>query len=93
MRGWVAGLAMTAAVWVVQPAEAAPWDFRPGLQGQGQRAQDGNQKRGARDIRNDRRAAPPPPARPPGRLTEEERRELRRDVDRANKEIYRRPNK
>jgi hypothetical protein len=90
MRTWIVGLAVAAALVATPRGEAARWDFRPGLQGQGQRPQDANQKQGGRTIRDARRGVPPSPERPSGRLTEEERRELRRDVDRANREIYRR---
>ena len=84
---------MVAAASVTHCAVAAPWDLRPRVQSQGQPPQDANQKRGARDVQGERRTVPNPPDRPAGRLTEEERRELRRDVDRANAEIYRRRNK
>lgn len=73
-----------------QPAIGAPWrdaggvrfDFQAQRQGS-----DGIQRQPQRDIRRGEQ----PPARDPrrdGRLTEEERRELRRDIDRANREIY-----
>ena len=93
MRLWLVVIAMAAAVCAAPAAAAAPWDFRPGLQGQGKRGQEAGPPRGGRTSRDERRATPAPPDRSTGRLTEEERRELRRDVDRANKEIYRRPQK
>ncbi|MBI4194082.1 MAG: hypothetical protein HY526_03275 [Betaproteobacteria bacterium] len=74
---------------MAQPAAAAPRDFRPGLQGQDQRHLRPRPDPGEREIQRERRIAPERDKRP-RRLTEEERRELRRDVDRANREIYRR---
>ena len=41
-----------------------------------------------RDVRRERQVDRR--ARPQGRLTEEERRDLRRDLDKANRELYRR---
>ena len=89
-----AGAMVVAVLLLAQPeAGAASWEFMPVAQG----AERGPAYKGA-----DRRAPPRHPpgqrgARPgperndayAGRLTEQERRELRRDVDRANREIYR----
>jgi len=80
-------LVLVAAVWLAPAADARDWPLGPLAQAQGDRAQ--------------RRAGPPPhrgeQQRPPRhdgqgqkRLTQEERRELNRDLDRANREIYRR---
>ena len=83
--------ALTFAVLLLsQPvATAAPWDHRFGVQGQERRVPPRQPPR-QREIQRERRAAPNPDERFVGRLTEQERRELRRDVDRANREIYRR---
>lgn len=82
-------LALTAAF--AGPAPAAPWHIPGGglLEVQAQRERPGGlqrkplpQPQPQRDSsRNER-----PPDR--GWLTEEERRDLRRDIDRANREIY-----
>jgi hypothetical protein len=80
------GASLLAVLLLSQPvAIAAPWDHRPGLQAPDRRLPP-RQPYGKREQR------PPLPPHPgyAGRLTEEERRELRRDVDRANREIYRR---
>jgi hypothetical protein len=80
------GASAMAVLLLLQPvAVAAQRDFRPGLQAQERRAPP-RQPPGKRE----QRAAPDRGERYLGRLTEEERRELRRDVDRANREIYRR---
>ena len=80
---------IAAALLLAQPAAEAR-DFR---QGGGARVQQEQQfKRGGTPQKPDRdrfqRAEPE--KRKPGRLTQEERRELHRDLDRANREIYRR---
>ncbi len=72
-----------------QPVAADTWrDFGGGrlidVQAQRQRPE-GAERAPQRDLR---RPAPPPERRPDGRLTQEERRDLRRDVDRAGREIY-----
>lgn len=83
---------MAVAVALLAPGLAAARDVRPGF-GAGVQQQSGQQAKKA-------------PGQPPprgeehlrgehvkghkGRLTEEERRELNRDLDRANREIYRR---
>lgn len=78
------------AVALLAPALAAARDLRPGFSAR-------VQEQGARQVKK-------APEQPPhgernqrgghfkghkGRLTEEERRELHRDLDRANREIYR----
>lgn len=83
-----------------QPAAARPWSggHAPILQAQDQRMYPrGQERRGQRDMRRDqrdmRREQRMPPERDErahGRLTDEERQELRRDIDKANREIYRR---
>ncbi|MBI4189983.1 MAG: hypothetical protein HY525_05535 [Betaproteobacteria bacterium] len=71
-----------------QPAAAGPWrDFGGGrfdVQAQRQRP-GGAQRQPQRDFRRER---PERDKRGDDRLTEEERRELRRDIERANREIY-----
>lgn len=69
-----------------QPVYSAPWDYRPGLQQQERR----NAQRPPAPYppeRRDQRAVPQRDDRQ--RLTDEERRDLRRDLDRANRELYR----
>jgi len=83
------GALMAGVMLLSQPATAARWDFRPGVQGQDQRMPP-RKGPGKREVQRERRAAPERGERSRRRLTEEERRELRRDVDRANREIYRR---
>jgi hypothetical protein len=70
---------------------ARDWGY-PRLQGQQQQGKrgPGEYPRGGQDFRRDRDARPPRDERQPGRMTEQERRELHRDLDRANREIYRR---
>ena len=80
-------LAVTAAF--APPAVAGPWrDFGGGrfdVQAQRQRP-GGLQRQPQRDFRRGER--PQQEQRRDGRLTDEERRELHRDLDRANREIY-----
>ena len=86
-------LLVAAAGALLLPPVADARDWRPGF-GAGLQAQEQPMKKGPpgqfqrgrefrkneRDERDERRK---------GRLTEEERRELHRDLDRANREIYR----
>ncbi len=55
-------------------------------QAQGNPAAPVQDKRQVRDVRNAQQ--PPPQERPRGHLTEEERRQLHRDLDKANRELY-----
>jgi len=71
-------------------AVAAPWDFRPGLQAQQDRRHPPRQAPAYKGERRDQRAAPEREERPRQRLSDEERRDLRRDIDRADRELYRR---
>lgn len=71
-------------------AVAAPWDFRPGLQAQQDRRHPTRQAPPPKGERRDQRAAPERDDRPRQRLSDEDRRDLRRDLDRANRELYRR---
>jgi hypothetical protein len=74
---------------VALPVAAAPWgDFggmRFDVQAQRQRHDGFQRPPPQRDMRGPER---PPERRPDGRLTDEERRNLHRDLDRANREIY-----
>ena len=83
------GAMLTLATVTAQPAAAGPWrDFAGGrfdVQAQRQRP-GGFQRQPQRDFRRSER--PQREQRPDGKLTEEERRELHRDLDRANREIY-----
>jgi hypothetical protein len=67
-------------------AQARDWRGGPRMQGQEQPVQ----RAPANPPRPERQRADPGERKPPGRLTQEERRELHRDLDRANREIYRR---
>jgi hypothetical protein len=83
------GIIAVGIALMFEPAVAAPWDFRPGLQGQDRR----NPPRQApayKGERREQRAAPEREERQRQRLSDEERRELRQDLDRANRELYRR---
>ncbi len=86
----VAGWMVAALLAIAAPADAASWrdfGFKPGVQSHQGRA---GQAKGDRP----REFRPHRPVdrdeRPHGRLTEEERRQLHRDLDKANREIYRR---
>ena len=74
-----------------QPA-AAQWRNFGGrhFEVQSQRPGPGGYQRPQRDYRPDYRQPDyrQPDRRPDGRMTDEERRNLRRDLDRANREIY-----
>ncbi len=84
--GMILALLAVAAL----PAAAAPWrDFGSGRFGvQAQRQRPGDfQRSPQREFRRGER----PPERNnhgAGRLSDDERRDLRRDIDRANREIY-----
>lgn len=85
MRTWLAMLGLAVVFWA-HTAIGAPWDFRPGLQQQDRRNQAPRQAK----ERRDQRAAPQRDDRQRQHLSDEERRDLRRDLDRANRELYRR---
>lgn len=89
MKGMLALLMLGMLLLVQWPAEAAPPWSGPGMQGDDRRSSPG-QGFQHRDAQRERRAAPEREHGRRERLTEDERRELRRDVDRANREIYRR---
>jgi len=85
-------LAMAALI-VPGLADARDRGFSPFMQGgQGQqwKRDKGDSQRGGRDFRREQEVRPRDDRPPPGRMTEEERRQLQRDLDRANREIYRR---
>src|SRR5258706_4586444 len=99
------GVILTVLAAFAQPALAGPGrDWRGGaMPAQMPRAQPGQFQRQPGQFqrqpqferqpnRDFRRPEPPPqpPQRPGGRLTDVERRDLNRDLDRANREIYRR---
>ena len=83
------GITLALLTVAAQPAAAAQWrDFGGGrfdVQAQRQRP-GGVQRQPQRDFRRGERPQQEP--RRDGRLTDEERRELHRDLDRANREIY-----
>jgi hypothetical protein len=90
------GAILTVMVAFAQPAAAGPWhDLTGGMfTVQAQRQPPGGfqrqpqpQPQPQRDFRGPDRPPEPGP-RSDGRLTEDERRALRRDIDRANREIY-----
>jgi Ni/Co efflux regulator RcnB len=90
-RNFVKTLLLTLLAGAVLAAPmAGARDWRQGqgprMQGQGQPVKKGPQHPVRRD--GDKRAEHD--KRPPNRLTDQERHDLRRDVDRADREIYRR---
>ena len=90
-RWWIVLMVGMMAAMSSLPSVAAPWGYAPGVQGQGQRGQPrGPAQHDQRDMRRERRAAPERGERPRQRLTDDERRDLRRDIDQADREIYRR---
>jgi len=87
------GAMLAALALAAEPAAAGPWhNFGSGLfHAQAQRQRQGGFQGGFRrqPQRDFRREAPPERGqRGDDRMTEEERRGLRRDLDRANREIY-----
>ena len=86
------GVILALAAALSQPAAAGPWrNFGgPRFDVQAPRQRPGNvqrqpQPQPQRDYRQPERQ---PERRPDGRLTDQERRDLHRDLDRANREIY-----
>jgi hypothetical protein len=82
----------TAALIAPLAAAADGWGMgSPMLQAQGQQMKkgDGQFQRGGREFRREQPARPQRDERHQGRMTDEERRALHRDLDRANREIYR----
>ncbi|HUF82816.1 MAG TPA: hypothetical protein VMN03_16900 [Burkholderiales bacterium] len=86
MNGLLIVLAATALL-LAPIAEGR--DGRPGVRAQAQ-GQSEAKKRPGPVQRGERPRRPDQGKRAPGRLTQEERRDLHRDLDRANREIYRR---
>lgn len=82
-------LTLIAAGLLLLPPAAEARDQRPGARPRLQ-AQEQPVKRAPGPQRAERAPRGEPDQRRPGRLTQEERRELHRDLDRANREIYRR---
>lgn len=87
MKGWLL-MVVTCALLAAPGAHARDWSAGFGAlvqtQGQPMKKGPGQFLRGEPDKRGER------DKRSQGRLTQEERRELHRDLDRANREIYRR---
>jgi len=79
---------MAGALWVAHAAEAR--DMRPGFGAPAQVEEKFRKKRPAQDARDQRERWRPRDGQHRRRLTDEERRDLHRDLDRANREIYRR---
>ncbi len=87
MKAWLGALVMAVAAWS-QPAQSQ--GFAPWQQAQGQRGQpNGPMRRDPGDMRREQRFAPERDGQRRNRLTDEERRDLRRDIDQAGREIYR----
>lgn len=80
---WTMAALLVAAAW---PAAANPWRHG-GPMMQVQRPQQDRFQRPPPPQR-DFRSAPPAPDRGGGRMTDQERRDLHRDLDRANRELY-----
>lgn len=90
MKAWLGVLVAGMAI-LSQPAVAQSRGFGPWLQAQGQGAQSPGPAQ--RDLRRERRMAPERDDRRNNRLTDEERRDLRRDIDQADRDIYRQQRK
>jgi hypothetical protein len=80
MKGWLAILLACGALQAV-PAAAGQWRELRAAQGQNERPDRGQQQRGERPERFERQERPQ-------RLSDEERRGLHRDLDKARREIY-----
>ena len=86
MRSTVRGLILTGVL-LAQAAIAGPWDGLVQVQAQMQQPHPNQfQRPPQRDFR--RPEAPPDRQPRDARMSEEERRNLHRDLDRANREIY-----
>ncbi len=95
MKALLGVLVLGVAIWS-QSAVAEPRGFGFSFQAQGQREAQGQRgqpregmQREQRDMRREGRAEPGRGERRQDRMTEDERRELRRDIDQANRDIYR----
>jgi hypothetical protein len=87
-------LSIGALIFLLVPllAQERGWGagFGPALQAQGPMKQAEPPNGGAREWSGRREGRPPDrEQRPQGRMTDEERRDLHKDLDRANREIYR----
>jgi hypothetical protein len=80
-------MVIAVAVWLTPYADARDW--RAGTLVQAQYESD--KKRSGPIQRGEGQQQPRDDKRGQNRLTQEERRELNRDLDRANREIYKRP--
>jgi hypothetical protein len=90
MKAWFGVLAMVAVMAAAsQPAAANPRGFGPWLQAQAQPQPPERTQRDPREQRRDPRVAPQRDQSQRSKLTDEERRGLRRDIDQANRDIYR----
>ena len=96
MKKILIGATLALLALAVQPATAAQWHGYGGArfdaQAQRQRPGGFQRQQPQREFRNPQREfrnpERQPERRPDGRLTDEERRDLHRDLDRANREIY-----
>jgi len=96
MKKSLVGTTLALLALVVQPAVAAQWHGYGGarfdVQAQRQRPGGYQRQQPQREFRNPerefRQPERQPERRPDGRLTDEERQNLHRDLDRANREIY-----
>jgi hypothetical protein len=89
-RTGVLVLVLSAVAWLAPPAHARDWNdwsYGPLAQAQGDRSK---KRAGPPPQRGERQRQPQPEKQGQKRLTQEERRDLNRDLDRANREIYRR---
>ena len=84
---------MLGGVLSIEPVVAGPFDsalFSAQYQGYGgaKGGYGGQDRRQVRDARNAQPFPQPPRERARGQLTEDERRQLHRDLDKANRELY-----
>lgn len=95
MKALLGALVMVMVMAVLPPPAAAQSrGFGPWLQAQVQGAQSpGPVQREQREMRRDPRLTPDRNDPRSNRLTDQERRDLRRDIDQADREIYRQGHK
>ena len=85
---YLIGVTALAALMAATPAAANPWRNGGGFHVQMQRpSPDRYQRQPQRDFRNPQQQ-PPDRGQRDGRMTDQERRDLHRDLDRANRELY-----
>lgn len=83
-------LSIVVAVILLGALPAAAQGYLVPVQGYySKKGQGEYQRGGGKDFRREKGGRPPRDERHQGRMTDEERRELHRDLDRANREIYR----